>query len=117
MLVLLNFFGSYSQITKESSVILPPTGEFDSIKISIDNVRTINKKLIEARFDKETIKLYKELNDNRARVIDSLTVIVKIEKEQTALANRAYEKQVKHKNFWFGTTCGLGAIVIILILL
>lgn len=116
-LMLLNFFGSYSQITKESNVIVPSTGELDSIKISIENVRIINKKLIEARFDKETIKLYKELNDNRVKMIDSLTVLVKLEREQTALAIKTSEKQESRKNFWFGTSCGLGVIVVILILL
>lgn len=106
------FFGGYCQ-----SNAIPSTGVPDSLTISIDVVKNINKKLIDLEYSKEEIKLYKEIIENNSIVISDLEMkISDLENINNALEQQ-YTKEKNKKYFWFGGSCCSTLIAILLIIL
>lgn len=106
------YFGGYCQ-----SDASPSTGVPDSLTISIDIVKDINKKLIDLEYSKEEIKLYKEIHINNRLIIDSLEMKVSdLENINNALEQQ-YTKEKNKKHFWFGGCCVSSVIAVLLIIL
>lgn len=106
------YFGGYCQSNAISS-----TGVPDSLTISIDVVKDINKKLIDLQYSKEEIKLYKKIISNHESIISDLECKVSdIENINSAL-EKQYAKEKMWKHFWFGGSCVSTAILILVILL
>lgn len=102
-LILLSCFGGYSQNSSS-------TGGLDSLTISIADVRIINTKLLDYEYTKQKLDLYIRLNDSHKEIIENLT------KDNNDLKKYYKKEKIKSKRY-FGTSCGLGVIIIILIIL
>lgn len=94
----------------------PSTG-VTHYSVSIDTIKLINSKLIDAKINEQQLVLYKELVNNQNIAIKEL------EEENNNLTaelleydSKIYTQKLKTR-FWFGSTCGLGLAIIALILL
>lgn len=105
-------FGGYCQDNAN-----PSTGVPDSLTISIDVVKDINKKLIDLQYSKEEIKLYKEIVENNTFVISELEMKVSDLENVNYALEQQYTKQKNKTYFWFGGTCCSTVIAILLIIL
>ena len=108
MIVLLNYsINLYSDTINNSS-----TGELeqkDSVFISYDDLRTVNCKLIELKYEKETNNVLRNIIRNDSLIIDTLTTdnIRLISNIQTL--NKSNKKYKKQRNVGFGI--GIAGIV------
>lgn len=100
MIVLLSYsINSYSDTINNSS-----TGELiqkDSVLISYDDLRTVNYKLIELNYEKETNTILRKIIRNDSLIIDTLTIDnIKLNSEIEKL-NRLNKKYKKQRNIVF----------------
>lgn len=109
IMLLLSCSKSYCQTS-------PSTG-VTQYKVSIDTIRIINTKLVEAKIAKQQIVLYKELTNNQKITISELKQEnINLTEQIIEYDSKMYNQKLKTR-FWFGSTCGLGLVVIALILL
>ena len=109
IMLLLSYSKSYCQTS-------PSTG-VTQYKVSIDTIRIINTKLVEAKIAKQQIVLYKELTNNQKTTISELKQEnINLTEQIIKYDSKMYNQKLKTR-FWFGSTCGLGLVVIALILL
>lgn len=100
MIVLLSYsMNSYGNTINNSS-----TGELiqkDSVLISYDDLRTVNGKLIELNYEKESNTILRKIIRNDSLIIDTLTVDnIKLNSEIEKL-NRLNKKYKKQRNIVF----------------
>ena len=114
MIVLLGcFINSYGNTINNSS-----TGELeqkDSVFISYDDLRTVNCKLIELKYEKETNNVLRNIIRNDSLIIDTLTTdnIRLISNIQTL--NKSNKKYKKQRNVGFGI--GISGIIATILML
>lgn len=88
----------------------------DSIKISVNDVKIINQKLVDAKLANEQLVKARTIIDNYRDQNDSLEIeIENLEVEVDYLESR-YRKAKGWRTFWCGTTAGSGLTVLLLIL-
>ena len=88
----------------------------DSIKISVNDVKVINQKLVDAKLANEQLVKARAIIDNYRDQNDSLEIeIENLEVEVDYLEGR-YHKAKGWRTFWCGTTAGSGLTVLLLIL-
>lgn len=98
---------------------IPSTGEVvqeDSVLISYNDLKVVNGKLIELKYEKETNNILRTIIQNDSLIIDTLTVDnLRLTSKVQALnkSNRKYKKQ---RNVGFGIGI-VGIIVTILMLI
>ena len=115
MIVLLScFINSYGNTINNSS-----TGELehkDSVLISYDDLRTVNYKLIELKYKKETNNVLKNIIRNDSLIIDTLTIDnLKLTSEVQILnkLNKKYKKQ-RNVGFSFGIITTITTILMLI---
>ena len=109
IMLLLSCSKSYCQTSLSTGVT--------QYKVSIDTIRIINTKLVEAKIAKQQIVLYKELTNNQKITISELKQEnINLTEQVIEYDSKIYSQKLKTR-FWFGSTCGLGLVVIVLILL
>ena len=115
MIVLLScFINSYGNTINNSS-----TGELeqkDSVFISYDDLRTVNCKLIELKYEKETNTILRKIIKNDSIIID--TLIINNNKLTSDIQNlhKLNNKYKKQRNVGFGIGI-VGIITTILMLI
>ena len=101
MIVLLNYsINSYSDTVNNSS-----TGELeqkDSVFISYDDLRTVNSKLIELKYEKETNNVLRTIIRNDSLIIDTLTIDNLRLTSEVKTLNKSNKKYKKQRNVGFG---------------
>ena len=101
MIVLLNYsINSYSDTINNSS-----TGELeqkDSVFISYDDLRTVNCKFIELKYEKETNNVLRTIIRNDSLIIDTLTVDNLRLTSEVQTLNKSNKKYKKQRNVGFG---------------
>lgn len=101
MIVLLNYsINSYSDTINNSS-----TGELeqkDSVFISYDDLRTVNSKLIELKYEKETNNILRNIIRNDSLIIDTLTIDNLRLTSEVKTLNKSNKKYKKQRNVGFG---------------
>lgn len=102
ILSLLSYSNGYSQDSSS-------TGGIDSISISVDDVRKLNEKLIDYEYLKQEIKIYKDITYSQENQISIL-------KEYNNDLTNKYNKEHKKANIFKEVSCGLGFLVIFLII-
>ena len=100
MIVLLNYsINSYSDTINNSS-----TGELeqkDSVFISYNDLRTVNCKLIELKYEKETNNILRTIIKNDSLIIDTLTIDnIRLTSDIQKL-NKSNKKYKKQRNIGF----------------
>ena len=115
MIVLLNYsINSYSDTINNSS-----TGEVeqkDSVFISYDDLRTVNSKLIELKYEKETNNVLRTIIRNDSLIIDTLTIDNNRLTSEVKILNKSNKKYKKQRNVGFGIGI-VGIITTILMLI
>lgn len=103
MIVLL----SYS-INSSSKVYIPFTGglECDSIKVSIDDLRKANIKLIELSYEKD-------INKNLRQIVKNDSVLAEQARQRYILLDRSRKQIKKQRNIAY---CSSGVTIVLLIL-
>lgn len=114
MIVLLSYsINSYGNTINNSS-----TGELiqkDSVLISYDDLRTVNYKLIELNYEKESNIILRKIIRNDSLIIDTLTIDnIKLNSEIEKL-NRLNKKYKKQRNIVFNV--GLISTIITIFML
>ena len=101
MIVLLNYsINSYSDTINNSS-----TGELeqkDSVFISYNDLRTVNSKLIELKYEKETNNVFRNIIRNDSLIIDTLTIDNLRLTSEVKTLNKSNKKYKKQRNTGFG---------------
>ena len=114
MIVLLNYsINSYSDTINNSS-----TGEVeqkDSVFISYDDLRTVNSKLIELKYEKETNNVLRTIIRNDSLIIDTLTIDNNRLTSEVKILNKSNKKYKKQRNVGFGI--GIGGIITTILML
>ena len=115
MIVLLNYsINSYSDTINNSS-----TGEVeqkDSVFISYDDLRTVNSKLIELKYEKETNNVLRTIIRNDSLIIDTLTIDNNRLTSEVQTLNKSNKKYKKQRNVGFGIgICGFITTILMLI--
>ena len=114
MIVLLSYsINSYSDTINNSS-----TGEVeqkDSVFISYDDLRTVNSKLIELKYEKETNNVLKTIIRNDSLIIDTLTIDNNRLTSEVKILNKSNKKYKKQRNVGFGI--GIGGIITTILML
>ena len=115
MIVLLGcFINSYGNTINNSS-----TGELeqkDSVFISYDDLRTVNCKLIELKYEKETNTILRKIIKNDSIIID--TLIINNNKLTSDIQNlhKLNNKYKKQRNIGFGVgVCSIFTIILMLL--
>ena len=115
MIVLLNYsINSYSDTINNSS-----TGELeqkDSVFISYNDLRTVNSKLIELKYEKETNNILRNIIRNDSLIIDTLTIDNLRLTSEVKTLNNSNKKYKKQRNVGFGIGI-VGIITTILMLI
>ena len=115
MIVLLNYsINSYSDTINNSS-----TGELeqkDSVFISYDDLKVVNGKLIELKYEKETNNILRTIIRNDSLIIDTLTVDNLRLTSEVQTLNKSNKKYKKQRNVGFGIGI-VGIITTILMLI
>ena len=115
MIVLLNYsINSYSDTINNSS-----TGELeqkDSVFISYNDLRTVNSKLIELKYEKETNNVLRTIIRNDSLIIDTLTIDNLRLTSEVKTLNKLNKKYKKQRNVGFGIGI-VGIITTILMLI
>lgn len=99
-------FGSYSQNNVDN----------DSIKISVNDVKIINQKLVDAKLAEEQLSKARTIIDNYRDQTDSLAIEIENLEVEADYFEGKYIRAKKWKTFWCGTTIGSGFTVLLLIL-
>ena len=101
MIVLLCcFINSYGNTINNSS-----TGELeqkDSVFISYDDLRTVNCKLIELNYERESNTILRKIIRNDSLIIDTLTVDNLRLTSEVKTLNKSNKKYKKQRNVGFG---------------
>ena len=97
---------------------IPSTGEViqkDSVFISYNDLKVVNSKLIELKYEKETNNILKTIISNDSLIIDTLTVnnLKLTSKVQTL--NKSNKKYKKQRNVGFGI--GIAGIITTILML
>lgn len=115
MIVLLNYsINSYSDTINNSS-----TGKLeqkDSVFISYDDLRTVNSKLIELKYEKETNNILRTIIRNDSLIIDTLTIDNNRLTSEVKILNKSNNEYKKQRNVGFGIGI-VGIITTILMLI
>lgn len=107
MILLLSVcFGSYSQNKIDN----------DSVKISIDDIKIINQKLVDAKLANEQLDKAKLIIDNYKDQTDSLDIEIENLEIEIEYFEGKYRRAKGWRTFWCGTTVGSGLTVLLLIL-
>lgn len=107
MILLLSLcFGSYSQNKVDN----------DSIKISVNDVKIINQKLVDAKLANEQLSKARVIIDNYKEQNDSLEIEIENLEVEADYFEGKYIRAKKWRTFWCGTTIGSGLTVVLLIL-
>lgn len=107
MILLLSLcFGSYSQSKVDN----------DSIKISVNDVKIINQKLVDAKLAEEQLTKARAIIDNNREQIDSLEIEIENLEIEADYFEGKYRRAKGWRTFWCGTTAGSGLTVLLLIL-
>ena len=110
---------SYSINLYANDYHIPSTGEVvreDSVLISYDDLKVVNGKLIELKYEKETNNILRIIIRNDSLVIDTLTIDnTKLNSEIKTL-NKLNKKYKKQRNVGFGVgIAGITATLLMLI--
>ena len=95
------------------------TGEVvkeDSVFISYDDLRTVNCKLIELKYEKETNNVLRNIIRNDSLIIDTLTIDNLRLTSEVKKLNKSNKKYKKQRNVGFGIGI-VGIITTILMLI
>ena len=94
------------------------TGEVvqeDSVLISYNDLKVVNSKLIELKYEKETNNILKTIIRNDSLIIDTLTIYnLKLTSEVQTL-NKSNKKYKKQRNIGFGV--GIASIIATILIL
>lgn len=71
MIALLSYSTSWSKSNDNDTI--PSTGVPDSVMIAIDDLKIVNSKLIELKYEKEKVENYQKIVSNDSIVISELT--------------------------------------------
>lgn len=99
-------FGSYSQ-----------TNSNDSIKISINDVKVINQKLIDAKLVSEQLDIAKQMISNYKVQVDTLSVDIQNLDAKLDYTTNKFRREKQWKYFWCGTSASCISIIILMICL
>ena len=114
MIVLLNYsINSYSDTINNSS-----TGEVvqeDSVLISYNDLKIVNGKLIELKYEKETNNILRTIIRNDSLIIDTLTVDNLRLTSEVKTLNKSNKKYKKQRNVGFGI--GIAGIIATILML
>lgn len=100
------YFGSYSQNNIDA----------DSIKISVNDVKIINQKLVDAKLAEEQLSKARTIIDNYRDQTDSLEIEIENLEVEIDYFEGKYHKAKGWRTFWCGTTASSGLTVLLLIL-
>ena len=92
---------------------IPSTGEVvreDSVLISYNDLKVVNSKLIELKYEKETNNILKTIIRNDSLIIDTLTIDNFILTSEVQTLNKSNKKYKKQRNVGFGV--GIIGIII-----
>lgn len=95
------------------------TGEVvqeDSVLVSYDDLKVVNGKLIELKYEKETNNILRTIIRNDSLIIDTLTVNNIRLTSDIQLLNKSNKKYKKQRNVGFGIGI-MGVIVAIIMLI
>lgn len=99
MIVLLNCSINLFANKREIDANKPSTGEIinvnDSVQISYDDLRVVNSKLIELKYEKQ-------INNNLRQIIYNDSIIIKNYKQINERINKDCKKAVVQRNVCFG---------------
>lgn len=90
--------------------------KIDSIKISMDDLRTVNDKLIDAEINKQKIEQYEYQVTTYAKLVEHLNDKNEELREDLLLYKKKYKKENKAKKIYGYGSLGLGVCCILLIL-
>ena len=114
MIVLLNYsINSYSNTINNSS-----TGEVvqeDSVLISYNDLKVVNGKLIELKYEKETNNILRTIIRNDSLIIDTLTVDNLRLTSEVKKLNKLNKKYKKQRNVGFDI--GIAGIIATILML
>ena len=100
MIVLLScFINLYGNTINNSS-----TGELeqkDSVLISYDDLRIVNRKLIELNYERETNIIFRKIIRNDSLIIDTLTIDNTKLNSEIEILNKLNKKYKKQRNIGF----------------
>ena len=85
-IALLSYSTSWSESRSEQVIL--STGKVDSVVVSISDIRKVNEKLIELKYEKEINKHLKE-------VVETDSIIIKSLQESIAVADERHKEAVK----------------------
>lgn len=115
MIVLLSYFTNLYA----NDYHIPSTGEVvqeDSVFISYDDLKVVNGRLIELKYEKETNNLLRTIIRNDSLIIDTLTINnIRLTSDIHKL-NKSNKKYKKQRNIGFGVGI-IGIIITSLILI
>lgn len=107
---------SYSTSWCQSNVLLSSTGEqcgkSDSVLISYDDIRIVNSKLIQLKYEKEINDSLKVIINNDDKIIKEYNNNIKLLNNNIKLLNNKINKLTTQRN-----VIGLGGIISILSLI
>lgn len=106
ILLLFICFGSYSQNNIEN----------DSIKISVNDVKKINQKLVDAKLAEEQLVKARTIINNYIDQTDSLDIEIENLEVEVEYFEGKYHKAKSWRTFWCGTTVGSSFAILLLIL-
>ena len=98
---------------------IPSTGEVvqeDSVLISYNDLKVVNGKLIELKYEKETNNVLRNIIRNDSLIIDTLTINNLRLTSEIQTLNKANKKYKKQRNIGFGVGI-IGIITTILMLI
>ena len=97
---------------------IPSTGEVvqgDSVLISYNDLKVVNGKLIELKYEKETNNILRTIIRNDSLIIDTLTVDNLRLTSDVQILNKSNKKYKKQRNVGFGI--GIADIIITILML
>ena len=97
---------------------IPSTGEVvreDSVLISYNDLKVVNGKLIELKYEKETNNILKTIIRNDSLIIDTLTVENFRLTSEVQTLNKSNNKYKKQRNVGFGV--GIAGIIATILML
>ena len=112
MIVLCHCSTSWSKKKVFEPDTIPSTGERDSTLIALDDLRIVNSKLIELKYEKQINQTLKYIISNDSVAIDNLNRRIRYSDEHHAVAIRKVKRQ---RNAAIGGGVGLVGLLILAI--
>lgn len=97
---------------------IPSTGEVvqeDSVLISYNDLKVVNGKLIELKYEKETNNILRTIIRNDSLIIDTLTIDNIRLTSKVKILNKSNKKYKKQRNVGFGI--GIAGIIVTILML